>query len=243
MEICAHLPPLYGLCRKEHTANACKSIPSRLWANVLTQLQQIRGPDGDTVLVLWGTSLFSVICCLRTVQLRGPIQQTESSQGKSLYLGPGGHANGQVHDAIRSHQGGVPATVRRGGAVECIFEVVQRSQKQWASCTCWSPSSCATWWCATCSWSAASSSTCCSSALCPCGWSASSWPAGSTSDCPTASAAVSTVLIWKKSVVLLVKKTNPDESEKDQRFKHCMKHKTTLQLSTLNISLHDPQRW
>lgn len=64
----------------------------------------------------------------------------------------------------------------------------------WASCSCWSRSSFATWSSATSLWSAASSSTCCSSVLYLCGLSTSSWPAGSTSDCATASAAVSEVL-------------------------------------------------
>lgn len=64
----------------------------------------------------------------------------------------------------------------------------------WASCNCWNPSSWATWSSAMCSWSAASLLTCCSSALYLCGWSVSSWPAGSTADWLTASVAVSIVL-------------------------------------------------
>lgn len=61
----------------------------------------------------------------------------------------------------------------------------------WGSGRCWNLSSCATWSSATCSWSAGSSSTCSRSVLCHCGCSISRWPAGSTSDWATASAAVS----------------------------------------------------
>lgn len=61
----------------------------------------------------------------------------------------------------------------------------------WASGRCWSLSSCANWSSATCSWSAGSLSTWSRSVLCLCGCSISRWPAGSTSDWATASAAVS----------------------------------------------------
>lgn len=66
--------------------------------------------------------------------------------------------------------------------------------EQWAFYSCWSPTSWVTWSSAMCSWPAALLSTCCSSVLYLCGWSVSSWPAGSTSDWATASVAVSTLL-------------------------------------------------
>lgn len=143
----------------------------------------------------------SRIGCLWAVQLNGPIQTHDTRPVTvGLFVSRGRHHPMQLRSLTLCN----------------VFA------EKWASCSCWSPSSCATSSSAMSLWSAASSSTCCSSARYLCGWWISSWPARSTSDWATASAVVSGYMATFNLLFISPEdeKGNGIHSKQSQHFKN-----------------------
>lgn len=129
---------------------------------------------------------------LWAVRLNGPHSNAWHESGQQrVFLSAGGRHHTMQ---LRQSETRGDACCLNSAGLRLVVQPLTLSNRfpgKWASCSCWSPSSCATSSSATFSWSAASLLTCCSSAHCPCGCSISSWPARSTSDWATASVVVS----------------------------------------------------